>query len=518
MIRGGVDLKRDLVTHQASFRRRGLEQAARDERAGFVFSCPHDVTRCARLIDVLLGHHIRVEALAAGVELDGRAYDPAWSWFVPIDQPRYLLVRSLFETVTDFADTTFYDVSTWTLPLAFGARFDAVGRDELRRGVRGAELAGALTPSGRFEPDPEAYAYLLDWRSYFAPRTLRRLLEAGFDARVAARPLAAETPDGLRDFDPGTIVLPLGDGERRAELEELLAAAARQDGVEIWGTDSGLTPDGLDLGSPRVHPLTAPRPALVVGRGVSTYEAGETWHLLDERFGFELTLLERDLLGRVDLTPYTHLLMVDGEYDRIDDRTGRRIEAWIESGGVLVATKKAAVWAESLFRQEEERDEGAPSAESSEGKAATESDPRSESPPVRRRYGDYDRDRAAELVSGAVVEVELDPTHPVAFGYQESRLPVFRDDTLKLTRPADPYTLVAVYGEEPLLSGYMSTARRAELAGGAALVVSRHGEGSVVLMADNPNFRAIWYGTSRLLLNAVFFGPVVRPTSPPSVW
>ncbi|MDX1643942.1 MAG: hypothetical protein R3244_06230, partial [Thermoanaerobaculia bacterium] len=275
------------MSHQASFRRRGLEQAARDERAGFVFSCPHDVPRCSRLIDVLLGHRIRVEELAAGLELEGRIYDPAWSWFVPIDQPRYLLVRSLFETVTDFTETTFYDVSTWTLPLAFGARFDAVARDDLARGVRGAELVAPLEPAGRFEADPEAYAYFLDWRSYFAPRTLRRLLEAGFDARVAERPLVASTSDGRRGFGPGTIVVPLGDGERRAELEDLLAGAARQDGVEIWATGSGLTPDGVDLGSPRVHPLTMPRPALVVGRDVSTYEEGETWHLLEERFGFE---------------------------------------------------------------------------------------------------------------------------------------------------------------------------------------------------------------------------------------
>jgi hypothetical protein len=34
----------------------------------------------------------------------------------------------------------------------------------------------------------------------------------------------------------------------------------------------------------------------------------------------------------------------------------------------------------------------------------------------------------------------------------------------------------------------------------------------VVIFADNPNFRGVWYGTNKLFLNAVFFGDVVKRT------
>jgi hypothetical protein len=29
-------------------------------------------------------------------------------------------------------------------------------------------------------------------------------------------------------------------------------------------------------------------------------------------------------------------------------------------------------------------------------------------------------------------------------------------------------------------------------------------------MTENPNFRAFWFGTNRLLLNAVFFGGIIE--------
>jgi hypothetical protein len=35
----------------------------------------------------------------------------------------------------------------------------------------------------------------------------------------------------------------------------------------------------------------------------------------------------------------------------------------------------------------------------------------------------------------------------------------------------------------------------------------------VVLFADNPNFRGYWHGTSRLFLNAVFFGNLLTVPS-----
>jgi len=64
---------------------------------------------------------------------------------------------------------------------------------------------------------------------------------------------------------------------------------------------------------------------------------------------------------------------------------------------------------------------------------------------------------------------------------------------------------VGVYPEEsPVLSGYVSEANRERARGAAAVVMEPTGDGEVVLVMDDPNFRAFWYGSSRLFLNAVF--------------
>ncbi|MEJ2257256.1 MAG: hypothetical protein P8X98_09650 [Woeseiaceae bacterium] len=49
------------------------------------------------------------------------------------------------------------------------------------------------------------------------------------------------------------------------------------------------------------------------------------------------------------------------------------------------------------------------------------------------------------------------------------------------------------------------------LAGTPSLIAERSGEGSIILFADNPNFRGYWYGTNKLFLNALFFSKLFEP-------
>nr|NIQ56506.1 hypothetical protein [Gemmatimonadota bacterium]NIU76706.1 hypothetical protein [Gammaproteobacteria bacterium]NIY10434.1 hypothetical protein [Gemmatimonadota bacterium] len=64
----------------------------------------------------------------------------------------------------------------------------------------------------------------------------------------------------------------------------------------------------------------------------------------------------------------------------------------------------------------------------------------------------------------------------------------------------------ARYTDPPVISGYVSGPRREQLAGTAAVLAQREGRGRVIAILDRPAFRGFWYGTDRLLLNAVFFG------------
>ena len=66
-----------------------------------------------------------------------------------------------------------------------------------------------------------------------------------------------------------------------------------------------------------------------------------------------------------------------------------------------------------------------------------------------------------------------------------------------------------VYEEAPLLSGYISEENLESLSNSAGIVVTSQGGGKVINMAQNPNFRAFWYGTNKIMANAIFFGNII---------
>ena len=153
---------------------------------------------------------------------------------------------------------------------------------------------------------------MFEWHSYEAPRALDLLLDAGVRARVATRPFRAETSAGLLDFVYGTIVVPTGVQEvESSELRSLMKDITGM-GLTVRTASSGLTPGGVDLGSGSLREIPCPEPLLLVGDGVSGYEAGEVWHYLDQRLDMAVAMIERDRLNRLDLDRYTHIIMVSG--------------------------------------------------------------------------------------------------------------------------------------------------------------------------------------------------------------
>ena len=89
-------------------------------------------------------------------------------------------------------------------------------------------------------------------------------------------------------------------------------------------------------------------------------------------------------------------------------------------------------------------------------------------------------------------------------------LPVFRRSASFMARSDNPYSTPILYSEAPLLSGYMSDENQTLAASSASLIVDAQGKGAVVLALDAVTFRAFWWGTQKLLLNALFFGDLLE--------
>jgi hypothetical protein len=135
--------------------------------------------------------------------------------------------------------------------------------------------------------------------------------------------------------------------------------------------------------------------------------------------------------------------------------------------------------------------------------------------PVRNHLtekGPDGRDRALPrdkfFIPGSLLAVSIDNTHPLGYGMPAKadvvfdNSPVFR---LEPTAEMKKTSAVAWFsGTEPLRSGWAWGQHY--LDGGTAVAEATVGEGKVVLLGPEVNFRDQPHGTYKLLFNGLYYG------------
>jgi hypothetical protein len=235
---------------------------------------------------------------------------------------------------------------------------------------------------------------------------------------------------------------------------------------------------------------------MLIGTGVAASEAGEIWHLLDERLQMPITKIDLITLGRTKLDRYNTLIMVSGNYSLIDKPISDRIKAWVQNGGTLITIKSGTDWA---IRQGMTKEKLIPATDSIK--------PGSN---VRLNYDIATDNEGAKSLGGSIFQVDLDTTHPVGFGFTSRKVSVYRNAQTYLAPSANPYSTVAQYTNDPLIGGYLHPQSAKKVKNSAAIIVAQEGEGRLIMFTDDPNFRGAWYGTNKLFLNALFFGSLIN--------
>ncbi|MEX0980399.1 MAG: M14 family zinc carboxypeptidase, partial [Gemmatimonadota bacterium] len=232
-VRTGLATVEAAVLHREKlldYQREFYESAAQEAReygiGGYVFGDPHDPSRNRAFLELLLRHRLEVFELPQTLQAEGHTFEPGAAWIVPTAQPKYRMVRSVFERTHEFADSLFYDASTWTVSLAYGIPDAEVRSASPSLGARVTELPA---PREIGEVPESGYAYLLDWSDYFAPRALYHLLDQGVHAEVAFEPFTARTHEGERAYPRGSISIPVRRQEMdAARLHALVLEAERR--------------------------------------------------------------------------------------------------------------------------------------------------------------------------------------------------------------------------------------------------------------------------------------------------
>jgi hypothetical protein len=502
----------ELNTHLRDFYGDSLALARNAKVQGYLFSAGKDKARADEFLRVLQAHGIRVHALARDVIVASEAYDQETSYLIPAQQPEFRFLQALTERRKEFSDKVFYDITAWSLPLAFGLRWTEVSATEVSGSLDSSWIGDAIetrrsTTDGEKRStempawENDDYAYLLRWDSLHAPRVLHRLLEKKVQVKVAEQPFQLHTNGKSTPFSAGTLLIPLGSniGEMSADnrplIQQLLEKAVKEDGVQVHSVKSGLTSSGIDLGSDSFSKLELPRVLLLVGSGTSDYEAGEVWHLFDQRLQMPVTMVESHLLSSLNLDGYSTVVLVSGTYSNVQESGIEKLRTWLRRGGTLIALGTSSRWLNTK-------------------KVATieiRERPKAEARPTRLPYGIARDFSALRRIEGTIFNTILDVTHPLTFGVQGNSLPVFRDHDLFLEPTESRFSTPAAYADvDTVLSGYAAEENVKLAAGSAAMLVKGEGAGRVIAIPNNPIFRGFWLGSQRLLVNSIFFGPIVR--------
>jgi len=208
------------------------------------------------------------------------------------------------------------------------------------------------------------------------------------------------------------------------------------------------------------------------------------------------TLLEQSQLNRISLDRYNVIVMSDGNYSGISESGKEELKRWLKNGGVLIAQGNANRWTTTA------------GINSIKYKVRTNKDST-----AFRNYNTQAEVSGANYIPGAIFQTRLDKTHPIGYGIRQNTVPVFREGTGMFEKPANPFATPVAYTDKPLLAGYISKDNEKVLKGSASIICSSFGSGQVISFSDNPNFRAFWFGTSKLFMNAVFFGNTIGRTS-----
>lgn len=424
------------------------------------------------------------------------------------NQPKSNLLRVLFERQSRISDSITYDITAWSVPFVYGVQ--AYGLNAYVPGATGnradgmmvggmaaeagatagnAEVTAGRTAAGAETP----YGYAIRWTGMRSVRFLAEVLQKGVKVRYAERAFQS----GGVTFGSGTLLITATGNGQPNNLWAIVMEASRKTGLVPEPVASGFVEKGADFGSDLVHLVHKPRIALFTGEEVNSLDAGEVWHLFEQELGYPVTLINADEINRVQFQHFDVVILPNGYYRTLEEKgNADLLKNWVREGGRLIAIENAVVqlskmeWGIRLKGDGPDKKEG-------------DKDKGDNSYADLHRYSNRQRDEAANSVPGSIYKVELDDSHPLAFGYPDHYYTIKQDDNVYEFLKDGGWN-VGIIRKDNYISGFTGNKAKEKLKDGLVFGVQEMGRGKIVYLADDPLFRSFWENGKLLFCNAVF--------------
>ena len=395
-------------------------------------------------------------------------------------QPRSAMIKVLFEPKSKLVDSNTYDITAWSLPYGYGLKtFASKSKLQSSPGANAVTITNNVT---------DAYGYVIAWQGVQSVKTLGSLMKQGVKVRFSESPFEI----GSQQFNRGSlIIVKKGNEKFGSTLPIIINQTCNANNVKASTITTGFVDKGFDFGSSKIHFMKAPRVALLTGEGVGSGAAGEIWHFFEQSIDYPLTLVNANDFARINWSEFDVIIMPSGNYRFLTEKiTADQLKDWINKGGRLVALEGALAqlaktdWSIKSKKADDAADKKNPYAS-------------------LQVYEERERESITSNIPGSIFKVQLDHTHPLAFGYPNFYYTLKQDDAVYEFIKTGGWN-VGVLKKDSQVSGFVGSALKDKLTDALVFGVQDMGSGKIVYLADNLMFRSFWENGKLMFCNAVF--------------
>lgn len=403
------------------------------------------------------------------------------------NQPNGTLLQVLMEPEPTLADSVTYDITAWSLPHAYGV--DAYGVKQYITAGSTTNMYPKKSDAICWENGELPYAVAFEWNSLDAAQKLSELYKHGVKARMAKKEVAFDDVT----LGKGAIVVLRGDNN---QVPDLFTKLGKILGNEAICMSTGFSKNGGDLGGSSFERLSSPKVLLLSGRQTSQYSVGEVWHYFDKKLKYPISIVDKDNLGRVDLNDFSTVILPEGFYSFSKSEMSD-ISSFVNGGGKLIAIGSA------LSNLTDQEGFALSKYASDDEKSAAEKERETQKAISRKdSYHDSERRGISNSIPGAIINNEVDGSHPLAFGLGDSYHSL-KTSTQHYSLLKDAWNVVRVQDDYQSF-GFIGNGVRSKFEDTFTVAVEEKGRGQVIYIVDNPLFRGFWYNGLMLFSNALF--------------
>jgi hypothetical protein len=350
------------------------------------------------------------------------------------------------------------------------------------------QSSGGSKPATITNNVSDAYGYVIGWQGLQSVKTLSTLMKQEVKVRFSEAPFEING----QKFDRGSlIIIKKGNEKYGNSLSQMINQACNANNVKASAIATGFVDKGFDFGSSKIRFMKAPRVALLTGEGVGSNSAGEIWNFFEQSIDYPVTLVNANDFGRISWSDYDVIIMPSGNYRFLSEKASAdQLKDWISKGGRLVALEGAVA-------QLSRTDWAIKSKKSDD--AADKKDPYAS----LQVYEERERESISSNIPGSIFKVQLDNTHPLAFGYPNFYYTLKQDDAVYEFIKTGGWN-VGVLKKDSQVSGFVGSSLKDKLNDALVFGVQDMGRGKIVYLADNLMFRSFWENGKLMFCNAVF--------------